>query len=777
MKIPIAASGRRRLLAVASATALAAAGIVAGSAGPAYAQGACAVTYDAAPWFESPTHGGFTAHITITNLGAPIDGWQLNFTLPSGQGFTHGWSANWSGSSALTATNLDWNGQLGTGGSTTIGFNGSWTGGFSEPVSFSLNGETCDGGGGGEQPAPPTVTLTSPTGGQQFTAGTAVPLAADASSAEGITRVEFFVNGQLVGADTTAPYTATATGLAVGGHSATAVAFDAGDPQQSTQSAPVSFSVVDVVEPVLLANPASLSLLEGDSGTVTFSLSQAPGGSVTVNLSTTGNVAANPSSFTLDNSNFSAGVAVTVTGLAAGTGGVTASAAGFDPVTVPVTVTEPGDPGERVANPYAGANVYVDPVWSGRVLDEAAATGGQLGQRMAEVATYPTAVWMDRRGAITDGIGLVGHLDNALAQQQAGGGEMVFQVVVYNLPNRDCAALASNGELLISENGFQIYQEEYIDVIAGILSRPEYAGLRIVTIIEVDSLPNLVTNLGIPECQQANGPGGYRDGIRYALNQFKTIPNVYSYLDIAHSGWLGWDSNFGPAVNLYVDMLTSTAHAGPPPGLDSINGFITNSANYTPTAEPFLPDSALVLPGGGNPIRSSDFYEWNPFFDELSFAQALHAAFTQRGMSGFGMLVDTSRNGWGGPDRPTQVSGSTNINTYVDESRIDQRPHRGGWCNQAGAGIGERPAASPAPDLHAYVWVKPPGESDGISDPDFEPDPNDPAKQHDPMCDPNEQNVYNPAHPTNALPNAPHAGRWFPEQFAMLVQNAFPPIS
>jgi cellulose 1,4-beta-cellobiosidase len=45
------------------------------------------------------------------------------------------------------------------------------------------------------------------------------------------------------------------------------------------------------------------------------------------------------------------------------------------------------------------------------------------------------------------------------------------------------------------------------------------------------------------------------------------------------------------------------------------------------------------------------------------------------------------------------------------------------------------------------------------------------------MCDPNEQNVYNPAHPTNALPNAPHAGRWFPEQFAMLVQNAFPPIS
>jgi cellulose 1,4-beta-cellobiosidase len=44
------------------------------------------------------------------------------------------------------------------------------------------------------------------------------------------------------------------------------------------------------------------------------------------------------------------------------------------------------------------------------------------------------------------------------------------------------------------------------------------------------------------------------------------------------------------------------------------------------------------------------------------------------------------------------------------------------------------------------------------------------------MCDPNARNRYNNAFPTNALPNAPHAGRWFREQFAMLVRNAFPPI-
>jgi cellulose 1,4-beta-cellobiosidase len=138
------------------------------------------------------------------------------------------------------------------------------------------------------------------------------------------------------------------------------------------------------------------------------------------------------------------------------------------------------------------------------------------------------------------------------------------------------------------------------------------------------------------------------------------------------------------------------------------------------------------------------------------------------------MLIDTSRNGWGGVNRPTAVSTSTDLNTYVDQSRIDRRPHRGGWCNQNGAGIGARPTAGPAAGIDAYVWVKPPGESDGVSS-DI-PDPTDPNKKFDPMCDPNARNRYNTAYPTNALPNAPHAGQWFPDEFRMLVQNAFPAL-
>ena len=190
--------------------------------------------------------------------------------------------------------------------------------------------------------------------------------------------------------------------------------------------------------------------------------------------------------------------------------------------------------------------------------------------------------------------------------------------------------------------------------------------------------------------------------------------------------------------------------------------------------EVFLPNPDLTV--GGQQIKSADFYEWNPYFDELDFAAAMRDAFISRGFpSGIGMLIDTSRNGWGGTARPGNVSTSTDLNTYVDESRVDRRPHRGGWCNQAGAGIGERPQASPAPGIDAYVWVKPPGESDGVSEPGIV-DPTDPNKKFDIMCDPTAQSTYNNAYPTNALPNAPHAGRWFPEQFQMLVENAYPPL-
>ena len=108
--------------------------------------GACTVDYAAGPWTSQPGQGGFTAHLTVTNgADTAVDGWTLAIALPAGQSLVHGWSATWSQTGQqLTGTNLEWNQQIPAGGSVQVGFNGSWTGSFSEPTDITLNGQPCD---------------------------------------------------------------------------------------------------------------------------------------------------------------------------------------------------------------------------------------------------------------------------------------------------------------------------------------------------------------------------------------------------------------------------------------------------------------------------------------------------------------------------------------------------------------------------------------------------------------------------------------------------------
>jgi cellulose 1,4-beta-cellobiosidase len=139
------------------------------------------------------------------------------------------------------------------------------------------------------------------------------------------------------------------------------------------------------------------------------------------------------------------------------------------------------------------------------------------------------------------------------------------------------------------------------------------------------------------------------------------------------------------------------------------------------------------------------------------------------------MLIDTSRNGWGGSgpqgSRPGGPSTSTDLNTFVTQSKIDRRVHRGNWCNQYG-GIGARPTVNPTAGFDAYVWIKPPGESDGSSTAVS----NDQGKGFDRMCDPtfHGSQQANGGNLTEAIPGAPIAGAWFEAAFEILVQNAFP---
>jgi hypothetical protein len=132
---------------------------------PAHAAAGCAVQY-AVP---NQWGGGFTANVTVTNVGDPVSGWTLTWSYTAGQQVVPpGWSAVVSQSGAqVSARNADWNANLDTGASTNFGFNASWNNVSNPtPASFALNGTTCTGA-----PVPPSPTTPGPSPTASATGG------------------------------------------------------------------------------------------------------------------------------------------------------------------------------------------------------------------------------------------------------------------------------------------------------------------------------------------------------------------------------------------------------------------------------------------------------------------------------------------------------------------------------------------------------------------------------------------------------------------------------
>ena len=102
--------------------------------------GGCRVSYTVNAW-----NTGLTTDVTITNAGSTaVNGWALGFTLPAGQSVTSAWNATVSPTSgAVTARNMNYNGSIPPGGSTSFGFQANHTGDTGRPPAFTLNGSAC----------------------------------------------------------------------------------------------------------------------------------------------------------------------------------------------------------------------------------------------------------------------------------------------------------------------------------------------------------------------------------------------------------------------------------------------------------------------------------------------------------------------------------------------------------------------------------------------------------------------------------------------------------
>jgi hypothetical protein len=157
----------RRAITVPVVAALtAAAGLVATAAvmNASAATAGCSVTYSVSSQWPS----GFTAGVSLTNLGDPLTSWTLTWSFGAGQQVTQAWNATVTQSGAqATAVNASYNGALATGASTSFGFNGSWDNASNPaPASFSLNGVACTGATGQPSPSP-----TPPPGGAAHSMG------------------------------------------------------------------------------------------------------------------------------------------------------------------------------------------------------------------------------------------------------------------------------------------------------------------------------------------------------------------------------------------------------------------------------------------------------------------------------------------------------------------------------------------------------------------------------------------------------------------------------
>ncbi|KAG5730243.1 Exoglucanase 3 [Termitomyces sp. T112] len=313
-----------------------------------------------------------------------------------------------------------------------------------------------------------------------------------------------------------------------------------------------------------------------------------------------------------------------------------------------------------VDNPYTGYQVYLSPYYANEVTAAAAnISDATLKAKALTVAQVPTFIWLDTVAKVPT---LGEYLADAKAMGQASNTDYLVQIVVYDLPDRDCAALASNGEFSIANDGLNKYKN-YIDQI--VTQIKAYSDVRVVAIVEPDSLANLVTNLNVEKCN--NAQDAYKSGVIYAMQQLSAV-GVYMYLDAGHAGWLGWPANLSPAAQLFSQLYQQ---AGSP---SYVRGLATNVANY----------NALTA-ASPDPITSG-----NSNYDEIHYIEAFAPA-----LGGFPahFIVDQGR------------SGVQNI-----------RDQWGDWCNVVGAGFGTRPTLNTGSSLvDAIVWVKPGGESDGTS--------------------------------------------------------------
>ncbi|MEU8528419.1 glycoside hydrolase family 6 protein [Streptomyces sp. NPDC048629] len=277
--------------------------------------------------------------------------------------------------------------------------------------------------------------------------------------------------------------------------------------------------------------------------------------------------------------------------------------------------------------------------------------------------------------------------------------------VVYDIPGRDCAGYSGGGV------GTTAAYRAWIDAVArGIGASPA------LVVLEPDGLALLPSDCGQDDAAGTRTAARYAE-LGYAVDTLDPLAGTRVYLDAGHPGW--------HTVNSLVARLIRA-------GAERATGFAVNVSNHhTDAASTWygrLISSCLGhATAGGDPAACP-----NQRTDPRTARDWLAR---HPGVRHF--VTDSSRNGRGPWTAPA--------GRYSDPQD---------WCNPPGRGVGARPTAATGDPLHdARLWIKTPGESDGL-------------------C---LRGTAGPLDPERRTAD-PAAGEWFPAQALELVRLAVPAL-
>ena len=386
------------------------------------------------------------------------------------------------------------------------------------------------------------------------------------------------------------------------------------------------------------------------------------------------------------------------------------------PVNVSATTPDlPADTRFYSPDPNPGAIQQIN------ALKAAGRTGAA--QRIKAMVNTPNAVWFTQ--------GTPSEVNDYATEviDAANDDGSVPVLVAYNVPGRDCGYYSGGGAATGAA------YKAWIDAIVDALGQT-----RAVVIVEPDGLALLPSDCGQPDTYNRISL------LSYAAHAFLADANALVYMDAGNSNW--------NTVGRMAERLVAI-------GVDDIAGFALNVSNfqYTDNSTQYgtwvarcIAYGTTVSPGnfdncpdqygswGGVPLSS--YGHWSDTAAKAKFNTSAENARYSSLLGGTQatthFVIDTSRNARG-PWAGTNAHPASNDSTEA-------------WCNPPNRGAGARPSANTGKALvDAHLWIKLPGESDGLCY-RWTDGPNDP--------------VFGIKDPT--------AGAWFRKTALQMANNANP---